>query len=68
MVDISIAGVVRITISEIENYEPDEDDEDEEPFYRTLTIETSTGTVEIELNATSEDALDLLEEDEDGEE
>ena len=66
MVDISIDTVLRVRISEIEEYESDEDDdEEEEGFYRTITIETATGVIELDLNADSEEALELIEDDED---
>ena len=66
MVDISIDTVLRVSISEIEEYETDEDDdEDEEGFYRTITIQTATGIIELDLNADSEEALELIEDDED---
>ena len=66
MVDISIETVLRVRISGIEEYEPDEDDddEDEERFYRTITIETASGVIELDLNADSEGALELIEDDE----
>lgn len=65
--DISIDSVVRIRVAEVEEYDLEEDDEDDEPFSRTITIETTSGAViEIDLNAASEEALELLEdEDED---
>jgi hypothetical protein len=67
VVDITIASVIRVRISAIEENEPDEDDDevDDEPFYRTLTIVTQSGEIiELDLFAASEDALEL-EEDED---
>ena len=66
MVDISVDTVLRVRISEIEEYEPDEDDdaEDDERFYRTITIETGSGVIELDLNADSEEALELIEDDE----
>ena len=66
MVDISVDTVLRVRISEIEEYEPDEDDdaEDDERFYRTITIETGSGVIELDLNADSEGALELIEDDE----
>ena len=66
MVDISVDTVLRVRISEIEEYEPDEDDdaEDDERFYRTITIETGSWVIELDLNADSEEALELIEDDE----
>jgi hypothetical protein len=66
VVDISVDTVLRVRISEIEEYEPDEDDdaEDDERFYRTITIETGSGVIELDLNAESEGALELIEDDE----
>jgi hypothetical protein len=67
MVDITVDGVVRIDVSAVEEYEPDEDDDDEEdePFSRTLTIELASGEeVTIDLYAASREALDLLDEEE----
>jgi hypothetical protein len=66
VVDISVDTVLRVRISEIEEYEPDEDDdaEDDERFYRTITIETGSGVIELDLNADSEEALELIEDDE----
>jgi hypothetical protein len=69
MVDISIDGVARISLSAIEEYELEEDDEESEPYYRTLTIVTMTGEViELDLNAASEEALEVMEDDEDEDE
>ena len=65
VVDISIESVLRIRVSDIEEYEDDEvDDEDDERFYRTITIETTSGVIELDLNAISEEALELVEDDE----
>jgi hypothetical protein len=67
MVDITVDGVVRIDVSAVEEYEPDEDDDDEEdePFSRTLTIELASGEeVTIDLYAASREALELLDEEE----
>ncbi len=64
MVDISIDSVLRVRVSDVEEYDEDEDDEDEERFYRTITIETASGVIELDLNAESEDALELIEDDE----
>jgi hypothetical protein len=63
VVDISIEEVLRIRVSEIEEYEPDEDDDDEddERFYRTITIETASGVIELDINAASEEALEFIE-------
>jgi hypothetical protein len=66
MVDITLEGVVRIDVSAVEEYEPDEDDDDEEdePFSRTLTIELASGEeVTIDLYAASREALELLDEE-----
>ncbi len=64
MVDISIDSVLRVSVSTTEEYEDDEIDEDDDRFYRTITIETASGVIELDLNATSEADLVLLEEDE----
>ena len=66
MVNITIDSVTRVEVSPIGEYEYDEEDEEEEEsYYRTITIETASGQViEIDLNATSEDSLEVLEEDE----
>jgi hypothetical protein len=64
VVDISIDSVLRVRVSDVEEYDEDEDDEDEERFYRTITIETASGVIELDLNAESEDALELIEDDE----
>ena len=64
MVDISIDSVLRVRVSDVEEYDDDDDDEDDERFYRTITIETDSGVIELDLNATSEEALELLEDDE----
>lgn len=61
MVDISVDSVLRIRVSDIEEYDEDELDDDDERFYRTITIETASGVIEIDLNSASEDALDLIE-------
>ena len=65
MVDISIDSVLRVSVSATEEYEDDEVDEDDDRFYRTITIETASGVIEMDLDATSEEALDMIE-DEDG--
>ena len=64
MVDISIDSVLRVRVSDVEEYDEDEDDDDDERFYRTITIETASGVIELDLNAASEEALELLEDDE----
>jgi hypothetical protein len=63
VVDISVDSVLRVRISDVEEYDADEDedDEDEERFFRTITIETASGVIELDLNAESEEALELLE-------
>jgi len=62
--NISIESVTQIQLSAIEEEDLEDDDEDEEPFYRTLTIVTDTGTViEIDLYAQSREALEFLEDD-----
>jgi hypothetical protein len=65
MIDITLEGVTRILVSEIEEYElDDEDDEDEEPFSRTITIELASGeTIELDLNAATRDELEILDDD-----
>jgi hypothetical protein len=68
MMQISISSVKSISISSIEEEELEEGeewDEDDEPFYATLTIETDDGTLEIELEAASRAALEIVQEDED---
>ena len=65
MVDISIDAVLGVRISDINEYEDDEGDDDEERFYRTITIATARGVIEVDLNAASEEALELIEDDED---
>ena len=63
--DISIDSVLRVRVSDVEEYdEDDEDDQDDERFFRTITIETASGVIELDLNATSEEALELLADDE----
>ena len=65
---ISISSVRSISISAIEEEELEEGeewDEDDEPFYATLTIETEDGTLEIELESATRDALEIVQEDED---
>jgi hypothetical protein len=64
MVDISIDSVLRVRISDIEEYDEDDEDEDDETFFRTITIETASGVIELDLNAVSEEALELLEDNE----
>ena len=61
MVDISIDSVLRVRVSDIEEYDDDDDNEDDERFYRTISIETASGVIELDLNAASEEALELLE-------
>lgn len=63
MVDISIDSVLRVSVSATEEYEDDEVDEDDDRFYRTITIETASGVIELDLNAASEEALELIEDD-----
>jgi hypothetical protein len=65
---ISVSSVTSIRVTPVMKEELDEGeewDEDDEPFYATLTIETESGTLEIELEAATEDALEIIEEDED---
>jgi hypothetical protein len=65
VVDITIESVVRVRVSAIEENElEDEDDEDEEPYYRTLTIETESGLIELDLYAASPAALEIDEDEE----
>ena len=66
MVDITIESVVRVRISAIEENEfDDEDEENEEPYYRTLTIETESGElIELDLYAASPAALEVDEDEE----
>jgi hypothetical protein len=61
VVDITIDAVRRIRVSAVEEYDLDEEDEDDEPFSRTITIETDSGIIELELYASSEDDLELLD-------
>ena len=61
MVDITIDAVRRIRVSAVEEYDLDEDDDDDEPYARTITIETDSGIIELELFSSSEDDLELLE-------
>jgi hypothetical protein len=64
VVDISIDSVLRVHVSDVDEYDDDEDDQDDERFFRTITIETASGVIELDLNAASEEALELLEDDE----
>jgi hypothetical protein len=66
VVDITIESVVSLRVSAIEENEFDEDeDDDEEPYYRTLTIETASGEIiELDLYAASPSALEIDEEEE----
>ena len=64
VVNLTIDSVTRISVSAIEEYEEDEEDEEEEGYYRTITIETVSGqTIEIDLNAASEDDLEVIEDE-----
>ncbi len=62
MVDITVDSVRRVRVSAVEEYDLDEDDDDDEPYSRTITIETDSGIIEIELFASSEDDLEFVEE------
>jgi hypothetical protein len=66
VVNITIDSVTRIDVSSIGEYDyEEEDDEEEESYYRTITIETASGEViEIDLNATAEENLEVIEEEE----
>jgi hypothetical protein len=64
MVDITVDSVRRIRISAVEEYDLDDDDDDDEPYSRTITIETDSGVIELELFSSSEEDLELVEEDE----
>ena len=63
--EISISEVTGIRVTPIDEYDLDEDEADEEPYYRSLIIETSSGTLEIELDGVSREALEIVEEDDD---
>ena len=56
--EISIESVVRIRLSAIEEYADEDEEDDDEPFFRTLVIETDSGMLEIELAAASRQALE----------
>jgi hypothetical protein len=62
-VEISIASVKAIRVSPISEYDLDEDEREEgdDPFYRTLTIETKSGTLTIDLDGVSRVALEVVE-------
>jgi hypothetical protein len=64
MVDITIDSVRRVRVTAVEEYDLDDEDDDDEPFSRTITIETDSGVIEIELFASSEDDLEFVEEEE----
>lgn len=63
--EISIASVTGMRLSEMGEYDFDEEDiaDEEEPYYRVLTIETESGTLKIHLEAMTEEALEIEEED-----
>jgi hypothetical protein len=60
--EISIENVTRIHLSRISAYEMDEVDDDQEDdlVYRTLTIETATGELAIDISARSEQELEVV--------
>jgi hypothetical protein len=62
MMEITIGSVTAIRLSEIEDYDLDEEDiaEGEEPFYRTLIIQTKTGSIEFTLESLTSDALEVI--------
>jgi hypothetical protein len=62
-VEISIASVKAIRVSPISEYDLDEDEREDgdDPFYRTLTIETESGTLTIDLDGVSRVALEVVE-------
>jgi hypothetical protein len=64
MVDITVDSVRRVRISAVEEYDLDDDDDDDEPYSRTITIETDSGVIELELFSSSEEDLELVEESE----
>ncbi len=68
--EISIASVKAIRVSPISEYDLDEDEREEgdDPFYRTLTIETKSGTLTIDLDGVSRVALEVVEVADDGDE
>jgi hypothetical protein len=63
-VEITISAVTAIRLTDVLEFGLDEDDiaEGEEPYYRTLTIETDTGTLAIDLEAVTRDALQIVTE------
>jgi hypothetical protein len=62
-VEISIASVKSIRVSPIAEYDLDEDEREDgdDPFYRTLTIETESGTLVLDLDGVSREALEVVE-------
>jgi hypothetical protein len=68
-VEISIASVKSIRVSPIAEYDLDEDEREDgdDPFYRTLTIETESGTLKIDLDGVSREALEVVEVESDDE-
>jgi hypothetical protein len=64
VVDITVDSVRRIRVSAVEEYDLDEDDDDDEPYSRTITIETDSGIIELEMFASSEEDLEFFEESE----
>lgn len=61
--EISIASVKAIRVSPIAEYDLDEDErsDGDDPFYRTLTIETESGTLVLDLDGVSREALEVVE-------
>ena len=62
--EITIKAVTAIRLTEVLEFGLDEDDiaEGEEPYYRTLTIETDTGTLSLDLEALTREALQIATE------
>lgn len=63
IVNVSIESVLRIHLSEIEEYDSEDEDEDEDQddtHFRTLTISTGSGILELELSAASAAALEVV--------
>ena len=66
--NLNVSGVSPLELSPDKATEADEDldddDDDDEPYSRTITIETDSGVIELELFSSSEEDLELVEEDE----
>lgn len=58
--DVSIESVLRVHLSEVEEYDIGDDGEEDNPYFRTLTISTASGILALELSAATAASLEVV--------